>query len=171
MSKNNISCDKECFSTPISLKNTVNNSSQPGRSMVLVLLAGFYDSGGLARLRRDLDSWGEGRLVISQSNMPVQSRAAQNRLPQAISSWDVNSSRNGDSTTSLGNLCLCLTTLTAWKVFLMFKWNFLCVPCWAWLQPLYLLCTCLYTLIRFCHAGLMPPMLVFLLMGISHSSA
>ena len=48
------------------------------------------------------------------------------QLPRTASRWPLNISEDGDSTTSLGNLCQCLITLTGKKCFLMFRGNLLC---------------------------------------------
>ena len=46
--------------------------------------------------------------------------------PRTMSRKLLNISRDGDSTTSLCNLCQCLVTLTVTKCFLMFRGNLLC---------------------------------------------
>ncbi|PKU40464.1 hypothetical protein llap_9225 [Limosa lapponica baueri] len=43
-----------------------------------------------------------------------------------LSRWLLNTSKNGDSTTSLGNLCQYLVTLTVKKCFPVFRRNLLC---------------------------------------------
>lgn len=49
----------------------------------------------------------------------------QNKLPRATPRWLLKISKQGESTTSLGNLFSCSVTSTV-KYFLMFRWNFLC---------------------------------------------
>lgn len=54
---------------------------------------------------------------------PAQSRGSKGRLPSTVSSWILNIWKDGDSTTSLGNLFQCLATLQVKKIYFMFKWN------------------------------------------------
>ena len=65
-------------------------------------------------------------LCGSSSPTPCSSRVTQSRLHRTASRWVLNFSREGDSTTSLGNLFQCSVTLRVKKFFLMFSWNFLC---------------------------------------------
>ena len=58
--------------------------------------------------------------------LPCSSRATYSRLPRTMSRRLLNLPKDGDSTTSLGNLCQCLVTLTAKKCLLMFRANLLC---------------------------------------------
>ena len=51
----------------------------------------------------------------------------QTRLPRATSSLALNSSRDGASTTSLGNLFQCVTTLCVKKFLLIFNLNLPCL--------------------------------------------
>jgi len=55
-----------------------------------------------------------------------QSRVTQRRLHRNLSRRILNTSREGESTTPLGNLFQCSVTLEEKKFFLMFKRNFLC---------------------------------------------
>ena len=64
----------------------------------------------------------EGHLVQS----PCPSRVTQSRLHRTLSRRVLNTSREGDTTTSLGSLFQCSITLRVKKFFLMFRWNFLC---------------------------------------------
>ena len=57
---------------------------------------------------------------------PCQSRVTCSRLHRTLSRRILNISREGDSTTSLGNLFQCSVTHRVKKFFLMFRWNFLC---------------------------------------------
>ena len=57
---------------------------------------------------------------------PCQSRVTYSRLHRTASRQVLNISRDGDSTTSLGNLFQCFVTLKVSKLFLLFRWNFLC---------------------------------------------
>lgn len=71
----------------------------------------------------------------------------KSRLVRTISRWFLNISMDGDSTTPLGNLYLCLVTPTVKRWGLMFRGNCLCFSFWplslvltlkrAWLQLLY----------------------------------
>ena len=65
-------------------------------------------------------------LCGSSSPTPCQSRVTYSRLHRTLSRWVLNISREGDATTSLGNLFQCSITLRGKKFFLMFRWNFLC---------------------------------------------
>ena len=65
---------------------------------------------------------GTSRLHLVQS--PYSEQVTKSTLPMTMFSWVLNISKSGDSTTSLGSLFQCLTTLTVKKVFLMFKFNF-----------------------------------------------
>jgi len=57
---------------------------------------------------------------------PCPSRVTWSRLHRTLSRQVFNISREGDSTTSLGNLFQGSITLRVKKFFLMFRWNFLC---------------------------------------------
>lgn len=57
---------------------------------------------------------------------PWSSKATQNWLPRTISKSLLRISKEGDHTTSLGNLCQYSVTYTALKCFLIFGRNFLC---------------------------------------------
>ena len=62
---------------------------------------------------------------------PCSGRAAESWLPRTMAKQLLNISKNGESTTSLGNLCQCLVTLTLKKVFPDVKREssvFQCVP-------------------------------------------
>ena len=56
---------------------------------------------------------------------PCSSRATQSGFPRTVPGQLSNISMEGDSMTSLGNLCLCSVTLTVKKYFLMFRVNLL----------------------------------------------
>lgn len=58
----------------------------------------------------------------------AQNRVHDSRLLKALPSCVLNISKDGYSTTPLGNLFLCVTTLIVktFFFFLIFKWNFLC---------------------------------------------
>ena len=68
----------------------------------------------------------EGTSVGHPVQPPCRSRVTQSRLHRTASRCVLNTSREGDSTTSLGSLCQCCITLRVKKFFLMFSWNFLC---------------------------------------------
>jgi len=57
---------------------------------------------------------------------PCWSRVTYSRLHRTLSRQVLNISKEGDSTTSLGNLFQCSVTLRGKKFFLMFRGNFLC---------------------------------------------
>ena len=70
---------------------------------------------------------GVGRdLCGSSSPGPYWSRVTQSRLHRTLSRRVLNISREGESTTPLGNLFQSSVTLRGKKFFLMFSWNFLC---------------------------------------------
>lgn len=52
----------------------------------------------------------------------TQSRISYSRLPWTMSSWVLRISTDEASTTSLGNLLHCWTTISVKYLFLMFKW-------------------------------------------------
>ena len=58
---------------------------------------------------------------------PCSSRVTHSRLPRTMSRRLLSTSKDGDSTTSLGSLCQCSATLTVTECFLMFRGNLLCV--------------------------------------------
>jgi len=60
----------------------------------------------------------------SPTHLPKQSHLL---LHRTFSRWVLNISREGDSTTSLGSLFQCSVTLRGKKLFLVFRWNFLCL--------------------------------------------
>jgi len=68
----------------------------------------------------------EGTSVGHPVQPPCRSRVIYSRLHRTLSRWVLNISREGDSTTSLGNLFQCSITLRVKKFFLMFRRNFLC---------------------------------------------
>ena len=57
---------------------------------------------------------------------PCSSKATLSKLPRAMSSKVLNNSKDGDSTTSLGNLCQCSVTLTEGQFPLPFRQHLLC---------------------------------------------
>ena len=63
-----------------------------------------------------------------------RSRVTYSRLHRTLSRQVLNISREGESTTSLGNLFQCSITLKVKKFFLMFSWNFLCFRSGRWTQ-------------------------------------
>jgi len=65
-------------------------------------------------------------LCGSSGPTPCRSRGTYSRLHGTVSRWVLNISREGDSTTSLGNLFQGFACLRVKKFFLMFSWNFLC---------------------------------------------
>lgn len=109
-----------------------------------------------------------------------KSLLAQSRLPQTVYSWVLNISETGVSATSLGNLRQCLTTLTEKREFLILNGIScvsVCTHCFlscqripqgrAWLQLFYMPTRYPYTPIGYCCAGLLPPGLDFLIMGMA----
>jgi len=68
----------------------------------------------------------EGTSVGHLVQPPCQSRVTYSRLHRTASRRVLNISREEDSTTSLGSLFQCSSTLRGKKFFLMFRWNFLC---------------------------------------------
>jgi len=58
-------------------------------------------------------------------------------MPRTLPRWVLNISREGESTTPLGNLCQCSVTLKVTRFFLVFRWNFSCFS--LCLLPLFLL--------------------------------
>lgn len=50
-------------------------------------------------------------------------------LPRTTSRQLLYLSKDGNSTTSLDNLCKCLVSCTMRKCFLIFRWNLLCFSC------------------------------------------
>lgn len=54
---------------------------------------------------------------------PCSNRGTESRLPRTMSRSLLKISKEGDFTTSLGNLCQCFITHTVWKCFLMFRWK------------------------------------------------
>ena len=54
------------------------------------------------------------------------SRVSLSWLLRTSSSWVLSISKDGDSTTSLGNLVCCLTPLLVRKCFLALSWDFMC---------------------------------------------
>lgn len=68
--------------------------------------------------------WG-GQAPLEIIQFPAQSRVSCSTLLRAVSSWDLNSSKDGTSTASLGSLCRCSTSLTVKVIFPMFKWDFI----------------------------------------------
>jgi len=70
---------------------------------------------------------GVGRTSVDHLvQLPCQSRVTYSRLHRTSSRQVLNSSREGDSTTSLESLFQCFVTLKVKMFFLMFRWNFLC---------------------------------------------
>jgi len=61
-------------------------------------------------------------LEIPQSNPPLE-QVPYSRLHRKASSWVLNISREGDSTSSLGSLFQCSVTLKVKKFFLLLRWN------------------------------------------------
>jgi len=59
---------------------------------------------------------------------PCSTRATSSQLPRTVSRQLLNISKDGDSITSLGNLCQRLLTLTVKKCFLTFRGN---LPCFG----------------------------------------
>lgn len=55
---------------------------------------------------------------------PAQGGVRQSRSLRTMSSWVLNVSKDGDSASSLGNLCQYLISLTVKKFFLSFRWSF-----------------------------------------------
>jgi len=53
------------------------------------------------------------------------SRTTYSQLPRTMSRWLLNTCKEQESTTSLGNLCQSSATLTVKKYFLMFRWSLL----------------------------------------------
>lgn len=67
-----------------------------------------------------------GRNLWRPSGQTVCSRKATYRqLPMTMSSWFFSTSKEGDSTTSMGNLCQCSVIFTVKKCFFMFRRNLL----------------------------------------------
>jgi len=65
--------------------------------------------------------WGlEGTSGDDLVQAPCRSRVTYSRLHRTLSRWGLSISREGDSTTSLGNLCQGSITLRVKKFFLMF---------------------------------------------------
>lgn len=58
---------------------------------------------------------------------PAQARSSQSTCHSTVSRWFLNISLEGDSKTFLVNLCQCSVTCMVKKLFLMFKWSFLCI--------------------------------------------
>ena len=70
------------------------------------------------------NSWGwKGSLKVIWSKPPAQVESPVAGC--SGSRWVLNISKEGDSTTSLGNLCQCSVTFTVKKHFLMFRGNLL----------------------------------------------
>ena len=78
----------------------------------------------------------EGTSVDQLVQPSCQSRVTYSRLHRTVSRLVLNISREGESTTSLGNLFQFSITLRGRKFFLMFRQNFLCLS----LCPLPLIC-------------------------------
>ena len=68
----------------------------------------------------------EGTSVGHLVQPSCRSRVTYSRLHGTSSRWGLNTSREADSTTSLGSLFQCSVTLRGKKFFLVFSWNFLC---------------------------------------------
>jgi len=68
----------------------------------------------------------EGTSVDHLVQPPCQSRVTYSRLHRTASRQVLNISREGESTTSLGNLFQGSVTLRGKKFFLLFRWDFLC---------------------------------------------
>jgi len=66
----------------------------------------------------------------SSSASPLLKQVPYHKLHRQASRWVLNTSINGDPTTSLGNLLQSSITLTIKKFFCLFVWNFLCTS-WA----------------------------------------
>jgi len=62
----------------------------------------------------------------------LKARVGYSRLPRTVSIQVFNTSKDGDSTTSLGHLFQCLTMLTVKKLCLMFKWHLLYFSLCPW---------------------------------------
>jgi len=62
----------------------------------------------------------------SPSPTPCRSRITQSRLQRTSSGQGLSISREGDSTSPLGSLGQGSVTLTVKRLFLLFRWNFLC---------------------------------------------
>jgi len=62
----------------------------------------------------------------SSGPTPCSSRAIYSQSPRTMFRWLLSICKDGDSTTSLGNLCQCLATLTVKKCFLIFRQSLLC---------------------------------------------
>jgi len=74
-----------------------------------------------------ITDWLEGTSGALLVQPPCSSRDTYSSLPRIMSRWLLNVSKNGDCTTSPGNLCQCSATLTVRKCFLMLRSIFLCI--------------------------------------------
>lgn len=84
----------------------------------------------------------------SSSPNPCQGRVTCSMWHKIVTRWGLNVCREEDSTTSLGSLLQCSSTLNVKKFFLMLSWKFLWFSLWTLLLVLSLQCA---PLKKVCH--------------------
>ena len=96
--------------------------------MLLPSLASLGDRGLSGRVLSQNQRTVEVRRDLWRSPCPTpsSSRDTYSRLPRSVFRRLLNISKDGDSATSLGNLCQCSVALIVKKCFLMFRWSLLC---------------------------------------------
>ncbi|KAK4824938.1 hypothetical protein QYF61_021558 [Mycteria americana] len=104
------SCIRQCLFIPLRWSSRDPTASRRNHYSVP-----FFSEGQLKQKYRIAEV---GRDLWSPALLCAQSRVNHSSLLRAMSSWDVNISKDGNSTTSLGNLFQCLITTMIRKKFL-----------------------------------------------------